>query len=277
VKLAAFAATVAVVAGLAALAGAAVGPLDVAEPEPAGHGGDMLEEAGHAPAPVRGLAVSEDGLTLRLERAAFPRGQERELAFRVVDAKGATVRDFEVEHERRMHVIVVRRDLTGFQHVHPVQRVDGSWSVPLTLPDPGAYRVFADFHAGGEAHTLAGDLMVDGDQRTRPLPAPATETTVDGLRVRLESGASRAGTASRLAFTVTRDGRPVEVQPYLGAMGHLVALRQGDLAFLHVHPDEDRLAFTATFPDAAAHRLFLQFKVDGTVHTAAFTREVGRA
>jgi hypothetical protein len=55
-----------------------------------------------------------------------------------------------------------------------------------------------------------------------------------------------------------------------------VALRQGDLAFLHVHPDEDSLKFMATFPTAGTYRLFLQFKTDGRVHTAAFTQEVSR-
>ena len=82
---------------------------------------------------------------------------------------------------------------------------------------------------------------------------------------------------SELAFTVTRDGEPVETQDYLGAKGHLVALRQGDLAFLHVHPDENRLKFMATFPTAGTYRLFLQFKTtDGRLHTAAFTQEVSR-
>ena len=67
------------------------------------------------------------------------------------------------------------------------------------------------------------------------------------------------------------------IQDYLGAKGHLVALREGDLAFLHVHPDERRLQFEATFPTAGRYRLFLQFKTaDGQLHTAAFTEEVTR-
>ena len=61
------------------------------------------------------------------------------------------VRDFDVEHTKRMHVIVVRRDMTGFQHLHPTQRADGTWSVPVTLPDAGTYRVFADFSVGRRA------------------------------------------------------------------------------------------------------------------------------
>jgi len=66
------------------------------------------------------------------------------------------------------------------------------------------------------------------------------------------------------------------VEPYLGASGHLVALREGDLAFLHVHPEADRLAFDAQFPSPGRYRLFLQIKTGGVVRTAAFTHEVSR-
>jgi len=86
------------------------------------------------------------------------------------------------------------------------------------------------------------------------------------------------GEESELRFTVTRDGQPVETEPYLGAGGHLVALREGDLAFLHVHPTEqgDVIGFGAKFPSEGRYRLFLQFKVAGRVQTVAFTQEVGR-
>jgi hypothetical protein len=274
-KLIGFAVGLAVVFGAAALAGGAVGPLrdeaDTEEP----HG--MEREAhGEAVQSVRGLAVSDRGLTLQLARTRFQRDTPSNLAFRIVDRRGRTVSDFDVEHTKRMHVIVVRRDMTGFQHLHPTQAADGTWSVPVTLRDAGSYRVFADFSANGTPLTLADDLTVDGEVRSRDLPAPVGSVDVDGLRVTLGKGASRVGAESQLAFAVTRDGKPVEVQEYLGARGHLVALRQGDLAFLHVHPDEDSLKFMATFPTAGAYRLFLQFKVDGRVHTAAFTQEVSR-
>ena len=55
-------------------------------------------------------------------------------------------------------------------------------------------------------------------------------------RVRLDAGTPRAGRETELSFTVTRGGKPIRTQPYLGAGGHLVALREGDLAYLHVHP-----------------------------------------
>jgi hypothetical protein len=279
-RLAGFAAILALVFVGALAVGSAAGPQRDRTASADAHGMAGMEEEGgseHAAArPVRGLAVSDDGLTLRLASPTAVQGRSASLRFRIVDRDGATVRDFDVEHTKRMHVVVVRRDLTGFQHLHPTQQPDGGWSVPLTVAHPGTYRVFADFSHDGTAETLADDLQVDGTVRSRPLPPPVRVATADGLEVRLGEGASHAGAASTLSFTVTRDGRPVAVEDYLGAKGHLVALREGDLAFLHVHPDADRLRFSATFPTAGRYRLFLQVQAGGTVHTAAFTQVVAR-
>ncbi|MBS1878304.1 MAG: hypothetical protein JST31_02205 [Actinobacteria bacterium] len=278
-KLMGFLATLALVFGAAVAAGSGFGPLrddDRAASADGGmdeHGG-MGEGEHGAAQPLRGLAVSEGGLTLRLSGRSFAAGATAPLRFRIVDADGVTVRDFDLEHTRRLHLIVVRRDLSGFQHLHPRQLADGSWSTPLELAEPGTYRVFADFSHDGSARTLASDLQADGQVHSRPLPPVAPVATVDGLEVRLVGATSRAGEESELSFTVSRDGRPVALADYLGAKGHLVALREGDLAFLHVHPDADRLRFMATFPSAGRYRLFLQFRSGGAVHTAAFTHEV---
>jgi hypothetical protein len=285
VKLAGFAAALALIFGGAVFVG---GRIDVhsgtssAQPAEGAGMGDMGSGAGGhggekaAPQAVRGLAVSDNGLSLKLARTTAAPGERFDLAFRIVDRRGETVRDFDVEHTKRMHFIVVRRDMTGFQHLHPTEARDGTWSIPVTLRDAGSYRVFADFSAGGTAHTLAGDVTVDGDVRSRQLPAPARAAAVDGMRVTLAEGPSRAGAEAEIRFSVTRGGRPVTVEPYLGAQGHLVALREGDLAYLHVHPDEKSLRFMAEFPSAGRYRLFLQFRTEGRVHTAAFTQEVSR-
>jgi hypothetical protein len=283
-KLAGFAAVLTLVFAGASFAGSQfdVRSGESAAAEKPAMGGMAAEPDGHAegaiaPQAVRGLAVSEKGLALELARRSASRGERFELALRIADRGGRTVRDFDLEHTKRMHVIVVRRDMTGFQHLHPTQSRDGTWSVRTTLPDAGTYRVFADFSVDGKPYTLADDLTVDGAVRSRALPAPASSVDVDGLRVRLDGHAAKAGEEAELDFTVTRDGRPVAVEDYLGAKGHLVALRRGDLAFLHVHPDEHRLRFMATFPTAGTYRLFLQFKTDdGRLHTAAFTQEVTR-
>lgn len=90
--------------------------------------------------------------------------------------------------------------------------------------------------------------------------------TVDGYRVELRAD------GEALAFDITRDGKPIETEPYLGAGGHLVALREGDLAFLHVHPNDEGVAFEADLEPDTRYRLYLQFQHEGKVHTAEFTR-----
>jgi hypothetical protein len=280
-KLAGFAAGLALLFGGGALAGAAIGPdTDDTQPEHSEmntsstnpHGG------GHeaAPDPVRGLAVADDGLRVVVENDELRRGRAERLAFRIVDERGETVRDFDVEHTKRMHLILARRDLTGFQHLHPEQEPDGTWTTTVRLGKAGSYRLFADFSHDGEAQTLATDLRVDGHADLQPLPAPqATAVSDGGYDVRLDAGHARAGEEAELRFTITKDGAPVQTEPYLGAGGHLVALREGDLAFLHVHPaEDDAVAFAATFPTEGRYRLFLQFQHEGRVQTVAFTQAV---
>jgi len=279
-KLAGFAAVLLLVFGGAVAVGGAIGP--ERDGSDAAGGDDAMSAHGGgeaAPDPVRGLAASHDGLTLALEQTALRRGRPTELRFSIVGSDGRPVRDFDVEHEKRMHFIVVRRDGQGFQHLHPELGDDGVWHVELTLPAAGSYRVFADFKHDDEAQTLAADLAVDGEADYAPLPAPSTsDDTGDGYDVRLDAGALRAGRESELRFTVTRGGEPVQTEPYLGAGGHLVALREGDLAYLHVHPEGrgDAVSFMTEFPSEGRYRLYLQFKHEGRVHTAEFTQEVGR-
>jgi hypothetical protein len=169
-----------------------------------------------------------------------------------------------------MHLIVVRRDLRRYEHLHPVQGTDGAWTLPdLTLPDAGVYRAFADFTTHGERHTLGIDLFAPGDFAPLALPRPSEEATTDGYDVTLHEHPGEIG------FLVRRDGAIVaDLQPYLGARGHLVVLREGDLAFQHVHPTSTpppELAFELGTTAPGTYRLFLQFRHAGRVHTAAFT------
>ena len=176
-------------------------------------------------------------LVLALATPELPSERESELRFAIVDDDGRPARQFAVEHEKRMHLILVRHDGEGFQHLHPDMDPDGTWRVRTTIPEAGSYRVFADFKTEGKPLTLAADLAVDGDAELRPWPAPATVAdTGDGYEVRLDAARLRAGREAELRFTISRGGQVVQPERYLGAGGHLVALREGDLAYLHVHP-----------------------------------------
>jgi len=282
VRLGLFGLLLAAIFGGAVLAGGAIDP-EGARAGDAGHASpaaaDGHAEPAHASgAPgeaavssaLPGLAVAQDGYRLELTGPRPERGVRMPLSFRILDADGRPVRAFDAAHGKRMHLIVVRRDLDGFQHLHPEMAADGTWRTDVDLRDGGTYRVFADFTRDGEQHTLGSDLHVAGTFEPRAAPDPAAMARDDrGLQVRLR----RDG--ARLSFDVLRDGRVVndELEPYLDAKGHLVTLRTADLAYLHTHPDSGALAFETELPSAGIYRMWVQYKLDGRVHTAAFTQE----
>lgn len=275
--------------------GRLVGPVD-AEPvsgEMAGHeeAADAHEETdphgGHssAVADATGLTARADGFTLALADREVTAGRTR-LAFRVLTSSGRPLLDYTREHDKDLHLIVVRRDLTGFQHVHPtLDRSTGTWSVDVRLT-PGVWRVVADFTpAGWDGVTVADDLAVAGAFSPAPLPADdrtARIRTAAGTYTVTLEGDTAPGTGTVLTTRIELDGEPVtDLEPYLGAFGHLVAIRAGDLGYLHVHPEEGDpgpgIDFATAFPEPATYRLFLDFRHRGTVHTAAFTVESGGA
>jgi hypothetical protein len=283
--------------GAAAGLGSVVGPEgaaadDTATHDTAPHGETPAESPMDTSAPQSsathlpgGLQVSENGYTLDAA-ASLPAGAATPVSFRILGPDGRPVTAYETAHDEDLHLIAVRRDLTGYQHVHPVLAPDGTWSIPLDLT-AGSWRLFADFDPAGDdpAIVLGADVAVAGTYTPQPLPEPATTAEVDGYTVTLD-GQLVPGQESEVTLSVSRDGQPVsDLQPYLAAYGHLVALRDGDLAYLHVHPAGEPgdgttqpgpdVTFYATAPSAGDYRLFLDFQHGDVVRTAEFTVRAG--
>lgn len=259
----------AMLAGGAAL-GAVAGPIDVGGADAhASHGTAHEEDA----SPVGGVLVSDGGYTFVPEDRLADPGP---FAFVIAGPDGSPVRDFDATHGE-LHFIVASRDLQRFAHLHPARDATGRWTAELPLLPPGSYRAFADFRPTGSRElTLGVDLVAPGPVAP---PEPLTVVradTVGDLVVSLD-GDLVAGRRSTVIATVRRDGVPVRTDPYLGAAGHLVALRQGDLGYLHVHPLDDRPAgpvrFGVEVPSAGRYALFLDFVVDGRPGTARFVLE----
>jgi hypothetical protein len=229
-----------------------------------------------------GLSLSSGGLTLALDSPVWTAGRAQPLKFKITNASGVPITTFAVVHDRPLHLVVVRRDLTGFQHLHPTMAPDGTWSIDLTLAAPGSYRAIADFTAivGGSqvAATLGADLTVAGNYAPVALPAPVQQATTDGFQVGYE-GTPRVESTQPLLVTVTApDGKPAALEPYLGSYGHLVVLREGDVGYLHVHPEAELVAGKVRFwlaaPGPGRYRMFFDFQVAGRVHTAAWSLTV---
>ncbi len=240
------------------------------------HGMDGMDMDGMempaAGATPPGLAVAQDGYRFVAEATTLASGPAVPFRFRLDGPDGRPVQRYEQLHERELHLIVVRRDLTGFQHVHPTRGADGTWAIDLDLRGGGTWRAFADFApTGGPAQlTLGVDLQVAG-----PFEPGAGPTAAAAPDPALQVGFDRRD--DDVEITVRRDGVPIEPEPYLGARGHLVALRAGDLAYLHVHPLDGgapAVRFMAELPTAGPYSLFFDYQVGGVVHTATTSIEV---
>ncbi|MFC7485295.1 hypothetical protein ACOCJ7_02130 [Knoellia sp. CPCC 206453] len=289
-----FIAALAAIFGITLGAGRLFGPVE-ATPASAGHDAHASTEptepadsagADHSAHLPGGLQVSQDGYTLRLNHSELAAGPKTPLDFVVEGPEGKPVTAYTPQHEKELHLIAVRRDFSGFQHVHPTRAADGTWSTTLALT-PGTWRVFADIAPqGAQPLTLGADVSVAGAYAPAGAPAEDVRTaTVDGYTVTLK-GDLAPGADSALTLSVSRSGKPVtDLDPYLGAYGHLVALRTGDLAYLHVHPEGHPgdgttqpgpdITFGAAVPSAGTYRLFLDFQHEGVVRTAAFTVTAG--
>lgn len=232
---------------------------------------------------VSGLSLEQSGYVLGPVHAPDQTGTPGELSFQILDPTGAPVSDFATSHERELHLMVVRSDGAGYRHVHPRRDTDGTWSLPWQWDAAGTYRVFADFVPAdaADAHAVTLSRTVDVAGSLMPqTPEVSASDSVGGFDLAV-TGDLVAGASSELTIEVSRDGRPVtDLQPYLGAFGHLVALRDGDLAYLHVHAEGQEpvagdtsgptIEFMADAPTAGRYLLYLDFQVDGQVHTARF-------
>jgi hypothetical protein len=240
------------------------------------------------PLRATGLALAADGYRLGPVRAPTRPREGGELAFTVLGPDDRPLMAYDVTHERELHLLVVREDGSGFRHVHPERDSEGTWSLPWRWEQAGTYRVYVDLVPAdtGTPITLSRTVQVSGPVGPPDPPEEATTARSGPFEVRLV-GDLRAGRESTITARVKRDGEPVtNLRPYLGAFGHLVALREGDLAFLHVHPQGDvpeadassgpEVAFRVAAPTAGRYHLYLDFRVGQRVHTVAFTREAAR-
>ena len=262
---------------VAAAIGASINPINVgASADHATMPSGAIEESAMSGLGMSGLAMAGDGYRLVTNTSSVTANLAGTFEFRILRADDSTLTEFDVRNERRMHLIVLSRDLVAYSHLHPAMDADGEWRVELPALTPNSYRVYADFQpTGAQRVTLATDLAVPGLVEYSAIPKPNRGVEVDGYTVTLIGDSSLGESA--LSFDISRDGKSVDTEPYLGAAGHLVIVRVGDLGYLHAHAIDDvtnAVNFMAEFPTLGTYRIFLEFAHNGTVHMASFTVEI---
>ncbi|MCK9361147.1 VCBS repeat-containing protein [Patescibacteria group bacterium] len=221
---------------------------------------------------------------VEFEGTPYPTG-DVPIRFRIYDKNGRalTAEDLNVAHDKRMHLIIVRDDLSDFQHIHPEER-DGVWTVNAQFPQSGHYAVYIDIAPTGGLHLVLRASLAVGEDPQHGIGFPEPDSTraffENPFRLELMTQRIVAGEDLELTFQLTKDGKPFEgIEQYLNAYGHLVVLNQQNAnVYLHSHPDQvpvnGEITFTARFPYPGRYTLFTQLNAEGAIHKFPITLDV---
>ena len=206
----------------------------------------------------------------------------------------------DVVHDKKMHLIIVSKDLSYFEHIHPEYQADGSYRIEVLpkdkdyskgighnetkFPFGGEFIMYQDYSPTGAGHQLSRiPLTVKGKEKS-PAKYTAEDRTwsSNGYKVELsfDKPAVRTGEMLSLKTSITKDGKPVtNLENYLGALGHMVVISEDTEEYLHVHPmDSDKkgpdILFHTTFEKPGIYRVFLQFQHEGKLQTSDFVVKV---
>lgn len=228
------------------------------------------------PSPVKMKLISDTG--------AIATGENVRLIFRPVNSHhpDASV-PLSIQHEAAFHLIIVNSQLTTFEHLHPQSDTNGNYFIDVTFNHAGEYLIYADYQAEGYApQTDRLTLQVKGPEQQIPEETNAKLVAVaDGLDLAIAAAAPFvAGAESHIPVTITKNGkalRAADIEPYLGAVAHIILIGREDKDFLHIHPMSDSqfpVIGHTIFPRADIYRMWIQFKTEGVLHTADFTIHV---
>jgi len=217
--------------------------------------------------------------------ARIPSDEKLHLEIRVAQPKtGAPVKQFQIVHEKPIHLFIVSEDLEYFSHEHPDLKGDGTFSLDTRLPKPGTYKLLADFFPEGGTPQLISDVITTAGyqgslaSRIRKPAADLSPKHGQNLNVELSLDPEQpiAGKKTMMFFRL----KPASgMEPYLGAWGHMLAASNDLVDTIHTHPmyvtdpdsDEKQVQFNMFFPREAIYRVWVQFQREGKVNTVAFT------
>lgn len=143
-----------------------------------------------------------------------------------------------------LHLIVVKRDLSFYSHLHPRMTTDdqsNSFVAPIKPPESGAYVMFVIFKPIHHAEVvLDRPFSVRGSApQFEPAVASPRSAHVAGFDVGLNVPEKPiAGRWTTLVFSISRNGTPVKTLRHTGTLGHVVAIKQEAASLLLGHTTE---------------------------------------
>jgi len=219
--------------------------------------------------------------------AEHPKANENiPISIFIKDKANQPIKSFETVHEKKMHLFIVSKDLAYFSHIHPKYKGDGEFTITTAFPAGGDYKIIAEFtpKGGGDSSIESHWQHVEGEAAKEEPLVPDQELTkvVDGKKVSLTFDHLMADKTLHMTFTITdaATDKPIKnLQPYLGAMGHTVAMNADAEKYLHIHPmttagNGPKVIFMTIFPEAGVYKVWGQFKHEGKIFTVPFVINV---
>lgn len=231
--------------------------------------------------------------------AVHAAGLTATLKIRQFQLDGSTpIRNYDVDMQRLMHLIIVRDDFGSFAHLHPsFDATIGAFAQSFTK-DPGhRYYVYADTVPRGIGQQVFRFTMEsDGPFAASPRTFGASHgsVAVGPYTVVLAHTLLPANQSQSLDLTVLKAGAPArDLGTYLGAAAHVVFINTSTLTYVHVHPSVRGAAKMAMGTSmntdvnsqagpnmrmdlpalpAGTYKTWIQFRgANDTVYTAPFT------
>lgn len=250
-------------------------------PEIKGNKGDKCAKCTMELEQIEKVGSGDIEVTLASSSEKIKEGVEVQLRTSIQkDGKNAAL---DIIHEKKIHMLVVDEGLTWFDHIHPVEQADGSHLITETFPHGGTYYVFADFKPSGSAGTVhKSTLEVSGNNPAVPDTLKNKwVSNVDGYTLTLINGNDfQTNRPQHLGIQIQKDGKNIashEMETYLGAIAHVVIIGMSDKKMLHVHPGSNEhvpIHGETHFEKPGIYRMWVQFQLEGVVHTADFTVNV---
>lgn len=160
------------------------------------------------------------------------------------------------DHGKLMHLFLVRDDLQGFAHLHPLMVDSSTFRTAVPPLGPGRYRLYADVvqetgftqtlldsislaSPGAEWHPTDPDDSWWGSYQLSAIGYQPEAHLEDGSVMTWvrDSVPIVAGRDLDLRFMVhMKDGKPAALEPYMGMSSHAVITRADGAVFVHLHP-----------------------------------------
>ncbi len=207
------------------------------------------------------------------------------VTIQIQDNEGKPIDKFDTNHEKKMHLIVVSKDLSFFDHIHPEYKDDGKFVVTTRFPDSGDYKLFADYVPTGSSATSQSEWVnVEGNapELAEIIPETNFVKTISDMDVSLTFDHLMADMDTNLTFNMVdaKTKKPVsDLQPYLGAVGHVVIISEDAEQYLHVHPTDEKAKgpdaeFMTKFPKSGVYKICGQIQRNGETFIVPFVVEV---